>query len=426
MVDLQAAQQRYSAVAVLLHWVIALALGFQLALGFAMPKGRVADFDLFQLHKSIGITIFLLSLLRLGWRLTHRPPPAVEGGFNGFLAKAVHVLLYVFMIGAPLTGWAIVSTSPINVPTMFWGVIPWPHLPLSGGLHETVEEAHELLAWTALALIALHVAGALRHQLLVKDGLLRRMAPGGSALAGFALLALAVATFFATGMYVAGTYLVPALERQSAAEAQGRIPLAASPIPAAQATEAAEAEEAAADEPGPPPVWTISPAGASASSSPAARIRTAAPSPTGAVPSASIPRTPKAQTSASTSGSPALRSATRRWTRCCRGSISSTLRPVRPPPGARPRCAGPGRIATAPAARYRSGASAARSRSASRCRDRACAATSRAAPPSTAPPSASEQAIRPKAWPVRWRLPSPSMRPAARPEGAELGVSPGL
>ena len=113
----------------LLHWMIALALGFQLALGFSMPKDE-RGFELFQLHKSVGITILLLSLARLAWRLTHRPPPAVEGGFQGFLAKAVHTLLYVFMIGMPLTGWAVVSTSRIEMPTLFWGMIPWPHLPL--------------------------------------------------------------------------------------------------------------------------------------------------------------------------------------------------------------------------------------------------------------------------------------------------------
>ena len=189
-VDLQAAQRRYSAVAILLHWAIALALAFQLALGFSMPKDE-RGFALFQLHKSVGITILLLTLARLAWRLTHRPPVAVEGGFQGFLAKAVHTLLYVFMVAMPLTGWAIVSTSRIEIPTVFWGVIPWPHLPLPGSLNEPFEETHELLAWIGIALIALHVAGALRHQFLVKDGLLRRMGPGGSAWAA-GQLALAV------------------------------------------------------------------------------------------------------------------------------------------------------------------------------------------------------------------------------------------
>ena len=105
-VDVRAAGQRYSSGAILLHWTIALALAFQLALGFAMPKNE-SGFALYQLHKSVGITILLLTLARLAWRLTHRPPPAVEGGFQGFLAKAVHTLLYVFMVGAPLAGWVV-------------------------------------------------------------------------------------------------------------------------------------------------------------------------------------------------------------------------------------------------------------------------------------------------------------------------------
>ena len=255
-VDIQAAQQRYSSVAVLLHWTIALAVGFQLALGFAMPKDE-SGFALYQLHKSVGITILLLSLARLAWRLTHRPPPAVEGGFQGFLAKAVHTLLYAFMIGMPLTGWAAVSTSRIEVPTLLWGVIPWPHLPISNALNELAEEGHEWLAWTGLALIALHLAGALRHQLLLKDGLLRRMAPGGKAGAAFALLALVVAVYFGTGMYVASEYLVPAIERENAAVAPAHVPLEAEPT----ATPTPEATEIVEDEPGPPPVWTIQPGG---------------------------------------------------------------------------------------------------------------------------------------------------------------------
>src|SRR5690606_41437572 len=144
--DVQAAQQRYSSIAVLLHWTIALALAFQLALGFAMPKDE-SGFALYQLHKSVGITILLLTLARLVWRVMRRPPPAVEGGFQGFLAKAVHTLLYGFMIGMPLTGWAMVSTDPLNIPTILYGAVPWPQLPLPAGLNELFEETHELLAW---------------------------------------------------------------------------------------------------------------------------------------------------------------------------------------------------------------------------------------------------------------------------------------
>src|SRR6187200_249769 len=194
-------QARYSTGAIILHWLIALTLAFQLALGFAMPHDE-RGFALFQLHKSLGVTIFLLSLARLAWRLTHRPPPAVERGFQGFLAKAVHTLLYAFMIGAPLTGWAMVSTDASRIPTLLYGTIPWPHLPLPGAINEAMEETHEVLAWIGLALIVLHVAGALRHQLLLRDGLLRRMAPAGSAWAAGLLALLVVALYFGTGMRI--------------------------------------------------------------------------------------------------------------------------------------------------------------------------------------------------------------------------------
>lgn len=261
MVDPQAAQQRYSSVAVLLHWTIALALGFQLALGFSMPKNE-SGFALFQLHKSVGITILLLTLARLAWRLTHRPPPAVEGGFQGFLAKAVHALLYVFMIGMPLTGWAVVSTSRIEVPTVFWGVIPWPHLPLPGGVHEAAEETHEILAWIGVSLIVLHVAGALRHQFLLKDGLLRRIGPAGSAWAAGVLALGVVAIYFATGMKIAGDVVAAGGNDAAPATNVGRVPLEAQPTaaPAAEATATAD-EDAEEDESGPPPVWTIQPGG---------------------------------------------------------------------------------------------------------------------------------------------------------------------
>ena len=261
-VDLEAAQRRYSTVAIVLHWTIALALAFQLALGFAMPRDE-RGFALFQLHKSVGITILLLTLARLAWRLTHRPPAAAEGGFSGFLAKAVHTLLYVFMIGMPLTGWAIVSTSRIEIPTVFWGAIPWPHLPLPRSLNEAFEETHELLAWMGIALILLHVAGALRHQFLIKDGLLRRMGPGGSAWAAGLLALAVVAVYFATGMKVAGDVVAAGGYNavQEPAPETSRVPLeavtpTATPAPEAEATEAAEDEVA-----GSPPIWTIQPGG---------------------------------------------------------------------------------------------------------------------------------------------------------------------
>ncbi len=264
-VNFQAAQQRYSSVAILLHWLLALTVAFQLALGFAMPDGP-SGFDEFQLHKSVGITILVLTLVRLAWRLTHRPPPPVERGFGGFLAKAVHTGFYIFLIAMPLTGWAVVSTSRIEVPTILWGLFEWPHLPLSRGVHEAAEEAHELIAWLGVGLFLLHVAGVIRHQLLLKDGLLKRMAPAGSvALAGLLAL-LVVLVYFGTGMKVAGDAVAAGAygDTEESTGDAARVPLAAEPAvatPDAEETTAAvengEEEEAA----GPPPVWTIQPGG---------------------------------------------------------------------------------------------------------------------------------------------------------------------
>lgn len=261
-VNLGAAQARYSTVAILLHWLIALTLAFQLALGFAMPKDE-RGFALFQLHKSVGITILVLTLLRLGWRLTHRPPAAVEGGLQGFLAKAVHTLLYVFMVGAPLTGWALVSTDPTGIPTILYGALPWPHLPLPGALNEPLEETHELLAWIGIALIALHVVGALRHQFLLKDGLLKRMGPGGSAgLAGLLGL-LVVVLYFGAGMKISSDVVATGGYDRTPA---GRMPLAAPTLAAEPIAEPADAETPGVEETvvveqeaGPPPIWAIRP-----------------------------------------------------------------------------------------------------------------------------------------------------------------------
>lgn len=170
--------ERYSSGAILLHWLIAFALAAEMAIGFTMPHDA-SGFALFQLHKSIGITILLLSVLRLLWRLMFKAPPKVEQGFAGFLASAVHVLLYAFMVLAPLTGWVVVSSAEIDVPTLLFGVVPWPHLPVPQSLNHTFEEAHELLAFIGIALFLLHVAGALRHQLTKGGNYLARMAPGG-------------------------------------------------------------------------------------------------------------------------------------------------------------------------------------------------------------------------------------------------------
>lgn len=180
---------RYSTVATALHWLIAAALAFQMGLGGALEDltPETGLFAAAQLHKSIGITILLLSLLRLGWRWFKPPPPALpDSRQNHLLSKTVHTGLYAFMIGAPLSGWLLVSTSKLGIDTYIFSTLYWPHIPFVGGLetsakaalNDVAAAAHNYLGWLGLALFLLHVAGALRHQLLKGEPLLARIWPG--------------------------------------------------------------------------------------------------------------------------------------------------------------------------------------------------------------------------------------------------------
>lgn len=179
---------RYDAVAKTLHWLIALAIVSMLAIGWTMmnlPRDNPARFGLFQWHKSIGITILFLSLARLGWRLIHTPPPypAKMPKWELIAARLTHLCFYVLIIGMPLTGWIIVSTSPLNLPTMLYGLIQWPNLPILPGLDNKkaishfTGNLHGVLAYILAALLVIHVAAALKHHFMDKDDVLTRMAP---------------------------------------------------------------------------------------------------------------------------------------------------------------------------------------------------------------------------------------------------------
>lgn len=167
---------RYSSVAILLHWLIAGLLIGNIVIALTMDSAV-----LFQTHKSIGILVLLLTGVRLVWRLTH-PWPALAtslGAWERMAARTTHFAFYVLLLAVPLLGWAAASTGRRGTGDLF-GVIPWFDLPLgkSGELHDLTGEAHELAVYLTIALIVLHVAGALKHQLIDRDGTLRRMLPG--------------------------------------------------------------------------------------------------------------------------------------------------------------------------------------------------------------------------------------------------------
>jgi cytochrome b561 len=182
---------RYGSVAMTLHWLIALAVIVNICLGLYMSDLPSSDPDKFwivQLHKSVGLSVLVLSVTRLLWRLVNPVPPlpGTMSPFLRFVARATHVLLYVLIIFIPLSGWAMVSSSPLGLPTMYFGLFQWPHISFLADLtraqkiplqHE-FRFIHTYLAWSAIALVPLHVVGALYHQFVRGDDILKRMLPG--------------------------------------------------------------------------------------------------------------------------------------------------------------------------------------------------------------------------------------------------------
>ncbi|MEQ8557147.1 MAG: cytochrome b/b6 domain-containing protein [Henriciella sp.] len=173
---------RYAAVAIALHWLIAAGIIFMILLGWNMEDSE----SLFQLHKSVGITILLLTVARIVWRLLN-PPPALPAGMNPWekmASHAVHLAFYGLMLLMPLTGWLLVSTAyNFDIPTVLYGLVSWPDIPGVGflaneGGHEAVEFVHSKLAWVAIVLLGLHVAGAVKHEISAEEGVLKRMIPG--------------------------------------------------------------------------------------------------------------------------------------------------------------------------------------------------------------------------------------------------------
>jgi cytochrome b561/polyisoprenoid-binding protein YceI len=241
--------QRYSLGAIFLHWLIAAALVFQIVFAESLEGPRGPDlFARFQLHKSVGITILLLSVARLAWRfIAPRPAPVPGPQWAMTLSGLVHSGFYFFMIAAPVTGWIMVSTSKIKVETLLFGTIPWPHLPVPASWDEPAEFLHHFMPNVAIALLVLHVAGALRHQYLLGTPILARMLPGGQ---GKAIGALVTAAAIMLGGVVLGKVIDPkgtAAPAKAAAVAAEAVTATAPQAAPMAAEDKAEAEDEAAD-----------------------------------------------------------------------------------------------------------------------------------------------------------------------------------
>lgn len=169
---------RYTHVAMWLHWTMAALIVTNLFLGLFHESLLDGVGWVMPLHKSIGITVLGLTVVRIGWRLLNPPPPLPRGlpVWERGSAHAVHSLFYLAMLALPVTGWMLASGGrkyPIN----WFGLVEVPFLPVSKAVAGGAANAHGLLGWVMLALVTLHVLAALRHHLVLRDSVLARMAP---------------------------------------------------------------------------------------------------------------------------------------------------------------------------------------------------------------------------------------------------------
>lgn len=170
---------RYTFTAMALHWLLAIAIVAVFGVGLYvddLPRSP-ERLQLITWHKWAGIAILALSAVRLLWRLTHRPPADLPmPSWQQRSAKAVHVVMYGLFFAVPLAGWA--HSSAAGFPIMWFGVMPLPDfVPVDKALAHDFKELHEVFAWALTAMVALHVAAALKHQFIDRDGLIARMWP---------------------------------------------------------------------------------------------------------------------------------------------------------------------------------------------------------------------------------------------------------
>ncbi|MDB5522862.1 MAG: cytochrome b [Rhizobium sp.] len=172
-------------VSVLFHWIMAALFLGQFALGWYMQglKDLLAQYNLYQWHKSFGFTILGLAVLRVLWAVTSRRPKLPDTMPDGEkqLALGTHVVLYLALLLLPLTGWAVVSTSPLPIATWFFGLFVIPSLPLGISMHteQVWSSIHGFFAYAAMFLAAVHILAAFRHHFHHRDAtLIRMLRPG--------------------------------------------------------------------------------------------------------------------------------------------------------------------------------------------------------------------------------------------------------
>jgi len=173
--------ETWGAVARGFHWLIAVLILVQFVIGSVAEEMKLtpAKLDLFVWHKSVGITVLALALLRLVWRLAN-PPPAMPAGTPGWerkLAAIAHWALYGLIFAVPLSGWWVSDASRVPFKAFFF--LPMPDfIATDRALQEAAAEVHEALTITLLFVVIVHISAALRHHFLLHDDVLRRMLTG--------------------------------------------------------------------------------------------------------------------------------------------------------------------------------------------------------------------------------------------------------
>jgi cytochrome b561 len=171
---------RYTSTAIVLHWLVfvLIACGFALAMTMVDLPLSPQKLKYFSWHKWIGVTVFMLALMRVAWRLTHPAPPLPPAmpDWQRRAAAVSHLLLYLFILVIPVTGW--LYSSATGVPTVYLGLLPLPDLLAKDkALAELLKFVHVTLNYTMLTVIFIHAAAALKHHFQNRDDVLARMLP---------------------------------------------------------------------------------------------------------------------------------------------------------------------------------------------------------------------------------------------------------
>jgi cytochrome b561 len=178
------AHKRYSTVAIVLHWLLALVILCIFGVGLYMSDLPISPLKLklYNYHKWAGICFLALTAFRIVWRLTHRPPalPAsIELAMPNWQSQAYHAThyaMYALFFAVPLLGWAYSSAA--GFPVVLFGVLPLPDfMAVDKEFAKVIKEVHAIAAFSLIALAALHIAAAIKHHFFDKDGLINRMLP---------------------------------------------------------------------------------------------------------------------------------------------------------------------------------------------------------------------------------------------------------